>query len=134
MSSLDQFLTLKEPFHRIEPQERNRCSAYCRERNNHPSLQQKMVSPLLLARVKERDNFFCLWVGRCHIAPLIAIAKHTSIGQIALYRSAAMFASQNVVNLMGSIAVVFADQAILAPPGSSVLNLPPELRRNVLAH
>ena len=93
-----------------------------------------MVFPLLPTWVKERNNFLPVRVGRGHITALVAIAQRARIGQIALCCRAAMFAGQNVVNLMGGVAIVFADQAVLTPSDSLALNLLPELCRDALTH
>lgn len=122
-SGLDQFLTLKEPFSAVDSQERHRCSPYPGERYDHCPLQRKMGFPLLPAWMKERDNLLCVWIERGHIAALVAIAQRARIGQIALCCCAAMFAGQNVVNLMGGVAIVFVDQAILTPSDSLALDL-----------
>jgi len=61
----------------------SRChSGLWRERFNHKALQDEMLSPILVARIEQRNKLACFDIGRTDVATLPKVATQAGIGQI----------------------------------------------------
>ena len=76
-----------------------------------------MISPPLAPRVEEADEGATLNVDRTDIASLPRVASETGICKIIEIRSPAMFAANDVVDLMRRIRIFFMQEAVLASIG-----------------
>jgi len=65
-----------------------------------------VLHPAILARVKETDEFSCGPMDGCYIASLIPIAKITGKSQILRIARAAMFTTDNMIDLVRETGII----------------------------
>ena len=76
------------------------------ERLDYGTLECEVILPMLPPWLEETHELAGLIVDRTHIAPLPYVASKASIGEVGGIRSPAMFATYDMVDLVGRIRVV----------------------------
>ena len=97
-------------------------------------VQAKMLSPGTESRIVKPDRFPGQFVNCRYVAAFISIAKDTSVGQIFDSRCPAMFAADDMVDLVRKGGIVFVNEAVLAAVICALRYLCSEKATNVTRH
>ena len=85
------------------------------ETNNHVLLEDKMLTPSVLAWMEQGYKSVTEGVKGCEIGAFRTVARQTGHRQIVSLRQPAMFQRNDMVNLMTIDGNVMVDKAVLAP-------------------
>ena len=90
-----------------------------------------MTVPLVPSRVEQGDGEPGVRVDCRSIAAFVPVAKDTCVGEVFERGISAMFAAENVIDLVRMSGIVFVDQAVFAAGVGAFGNLLAKGRRNV---
>ena len=110
--------TLRELI-QIQLQETCSDQAFLCERFNQRTVQSEVIRPALPARVEERNQGAGGVLKRTEIAPFPGIATHAGVREIIRFRSPAMLAADNVIDLVRGVRVLLMQKTILTAVGRS---------------
>jgi len=97
----------------VELQESRGCLSLKCERLDYGASKQEMVIPALAPRVEEIHERPTPGIDRANVAPLPRIAPNAGIREVAGIRRSAVLTTDDVVDLVRRIRIVFVKKAIL---------------------
>jgi len=90
------------------------------------ALKQEVLGPLVTSGVKERDNLTADWIHACEIRALLEIAAVAGQRKIVDVVTPAVLLGNDMLDVVGELAMLLAQQAILATvvrsPSNEVLH------------
>lgn len=94
----------------------------------------KMIGPALLTRMEQRHQFASQRVDRLRDSRFKLVARTTSQTHILKRGCSTPHLRQNVIHRQGNTAIHSLSQAIATPIAIRLLNLAPQVNRNITRH
>ena len=117
---------------RIEPKHARGHLANPRQGFNHRTIQFEVLVPEVPAGIEETDHPPGT-INRRDVRSFVPIAKHTSEGQVANARGAAVLPADNMIDLVRKAADLFVHKTVFATAARS-LDYPPARRPRSISH
>ena len=94
----------------------------------------EVISPAISSRMENARDLAGLGIDGGKISSFVPVAQHTGKGEIIRLRQAAVFSTENVVDLMGETRIVLANQAVFAAVICATNYFSPEKLADVTGH
>jgi hypothetical protein len=133
-STLDQDAALGNPAKQVQPKQARGCGSGGGERNDFASFELKMVPPSILSWMEQRADPIHFKTQAGNIGTLPSVAPDTSERKIIRRGAAAVFSTDDVIDLMWRKRVVFMEQAVLATPCRPAGDEQAQCGGNLVAH